>query len=343
MSLQDASPAIAAPPIDIGRSSEPMSLSNAHSALHSAPHQRPSGVTNRIRWRYAVPIATLHVLALAALVPWLFSWTGVVLWIVGVYTYGGLGINIGYHRLLTHRSFNCPLWLEHFFATVAICCLEDSPAAWVATHRMHHNDSDEQPDPHSPLVSFWWSHVGWLLIENRAVNSCSAYERYARDVLRDPYYMRLERTWLPIWIWAAHAAVYWLVGLAIGWGSTGTALAGVQFGTSLLVWGVVLRNVCVWHISWSVNSLTHLFGYCNYATQDHSRNNWLVALVANGEGWHNNHHHDPASASNRHRWWEFDSVWVVIRSLEMLGLATDVVRPRHHRTRAEKPPVATAS
>jgi stearoyl-CoA desaturase (delta-9 desaturase) len=293
--------------------------------------ERPSAVTSRIAWRYAVPIATLHLLAMAACLPWLFSWTGVVLLVVGTYVYGGLGINIAYHRLLAHGSFKCPQWLERSFVVVALCCLEDAPASWVATHRLHHNDTDERPDPHSPLVSFLWSHVGWLLFENRDARSLSTYDRYARDVLRDPFYMRLERTLLPVWIYLAHALVYFLAGLVVGRAAWGTWEIGVQFGSSLVTWGVILRTVCVWHISWSVNSLTHLYGYRSYQTAENSRNNWLVALVSNGEGWHNNHHADPASASNAHRWWEFDGIYVVIRSLERLGLATHVVRPRHLR------------
>lgn len=291
----------------------------------------PRSVTGRIVWRYAVPIIVIHLLALAAFVPWLFSWTGVVLCGVGTYVYGGLGINIAYHRLLTHRSLRCPLWLERFFVVVALCCLEDSPGSWVATHRLHHNDSDEIPDPHSPLVNFLWAHMGWLMVENRELRCYSAYERYARDVLRDPFYLRLQRSFLQVWIYIAHAVAYFLAGWAWVWFTGGDALAATQFGLSVLVWGVILRTIFVWHITWSVNSVTHLFGYRSYETGDNSRNNWVVALLANGEGWHNNHHVDPASACNMHRWWEFDSIWVVIRALEMVGLATEVVRPRHER------------
>ena len=178
----------------------------AHSMLESLPAMavrptgsarhiaRPPSVTNRIVWRYALPIVTVHLLALAALVPWFFSWTGVVLLIGGIYVYGALGINIAYHRLLTHRSFKCPLWWEHVMVTIAICCLEDAPGSWVATHRLHHNDSDEPPDPHTPRAGFFWSHMGWLLVENQNIRTVSAYERFAHDVLRDPYYMRLQRT-----------------------------------------------------------------------------------------------------------------------------------------------------
>jgi fatty-acid desaturase len=106
---------------------------------------------------------------------------------------------------------------------------------------------------------------------------------------------------------------------------------GLQLGASWLVWGVYVRTVLVWHITWSVNSLTHLFGYRTYATDEDSRNNWLVAVLANGEGWHNNHHHDPASASVQHKWWEFDATYCMILVLEKLGLATDVIKPRHLR------------
>jgi len=288
-----------------------------------------------VAWPYAITISLVHLIALAAFVPWLFSWSGLVSAIVGVHVFGQ-GINLCYHRLLTHRSARVPKWLEHAFVVVALCCLQDAPGRWVATHRMHHNHSDEVKDPHSPLVRFLWAHVGWLLVRNTATESLDTYRRYARDILEDPFYMALEKRPIWLWIWLAHAVAHFAIGLAIGWWQH-DATSGVQFGLSLLVWGVFVRTVLVWHITWSVNSLTHLFGYSNYATDDHSRNNWLVAILTVGEGWHNNHHHDPASASNQHRWWEFDVTYMQIRLLEMVGLATNVVRPRHvrHAARAK--------
>lgn len=310
-----------------------VALRHLETAARPGALDRPAAVTTQIVWRYALSIGVLHLLALAALVPWLFSWTGLVLFIGGVYFYGGLGINIAYHRLLTHRSFQCPRWVERTLVLIGVCCFEDAPGSWVATHRLHHNESDKKPDPHSPLVSFFWSHVGWLLVENRDIRCVSAFDRFARDVLRDPFYMRLQRSALPIWIYAAHAAVYFLAGLAVGWAMTGAWIGGLQFGLSLLVWGVILRTVFVWHISWTVNSLSHLFGYRSYETGENSRNNWLVAFLTSGEGWHNNHHADPASASNAHRWWEIDPMYGVIRLMEICGLASNVVRPRHVRRR----------
>jgi stearoyl-CoA desaturase (delta-9 desaturase) len=288
-------------------------------------------VPGRILWAYAIPILLVHLLALLALAPWFFSWTGVIVMLLGVHVFGQ-GITLCYHRLLTHRSFKVPRWLEHFFVLVALCCMEDTPAKWVATHRFHHNHSDEQPDPHSPLVTFLWGHMGWLVIHNTGVRSIAVFQKYAPDILRDSFYMKLEkRPWLAAWIYLAHAALFFLAGFAAGFWMSGQWMAGVQFGASLLVWGVILRTVAVWHITWSVNSITHLFGYRNYETGENSRNNWLVALLSVGEGWHNNHHEDPASASVQHRWWELDITYYEIRLLALLGLASDVIVPKHQR------------
>lgn len=277
---------------------------------------------------YAVSILVIHLLSLLVFVPWLFSWTGVVLLVAGHYVFGMLGMTLGYHRLLTHRGFTCPKWLEHFFALLGVCCLQDSPARWVAVHRKHHRHSDEQSDPHSPLVALVWGHLGWLFIENRDLSNASFYEHYARDILRDPFYMKLERRLMWLWVYLAHAALFFLAGLAIGWATTCRYMGGVQFGASLLVWGVFARTVFVWHVTWSVNSLTHLWGYRNYETDDNSRNNWLVGLLAHGEGWHNNHHAEQTSAAHGHRWWEIDLTYLTIRFLEAVGLAKDVVQPR---------------
>lgn len=290
----------------------------------------PSGARPaRPLWGYATAIVIIHLLSLLIFVPWFFSWTGVVLFVAGHYFFGMLGMALGYHRLLTHGGFTCPKWLEHFFALLGVCCLQDSPARWVAVHRKHHQHSDEEPDPHSPLVAALWGHFGWLMVENRDLSTVSFYEHYARDILRDPFYLRFERRMMWLWVYLAHAVLFFAAGLAIGWAATGRYLGGVQFGASLLVWGVFARTVFVWHVTWSVNSLTHLWGYRNYKTDDNSRNNWLVGLLAHGEGWHNNHHAEQVSAAHGHRWWEVDFTYWTICALEAVGLAKDVVRPRY--------------
>ena len=139
----------------------------------------------RINWRYAFAVGSYHLLALLALLPWFFSPAGAALAVIGVYVFGAAGINLCYHRLLSHRSFSCPLWLEHTFAIIAVCCVEDTPARWVATHRLHHHRADDRADPHSPLVNLFWAYVGWLFIENTDLQRAVAYDRYARDIIRE--------------------------------------------------------------------------------------------------------------------------------------------------------------
>jgi stearoyl-CoA desaturase (delta-9 desaturase) len=281
-----------------------------------------------VYWRYLIVLALVHVYALAAFFPWFFSWSGVIAAVAGHFLFGMLGITIGYHRLLTHQGFTCPKWFEHLLAVLGVCTLQDSPTRWVAIHRVHHKESDHQPDPHTPLAGFLWGHAGWLVVQNRDHRDIFCYERYVRDLLRDPFYMMLERKGLWFWIYVAHAAIITAIGAAIGWFTAGTAAETIRMAASLLVWGVFVRTVVVLHGTWAVNSLSHLWGYRNYSTTDNSRNNWFVALLAHGEGWHNNHHADQRAAAHGHRWWEFDMSWWVIRGLEAVGLAKNVVRPK---------------
>lgn len=328
-STGQAAAATAAPP-----GVSPRQAGSAPAAYTPHRIELPESVDRRrLVWAYVIGIGLYHLLALLAFVPWLFSWTGVVLAFCGLYVFGTLGINLCYHRLLTHQGFSCPKWLERFFATLGVCCVQDTPARWVAVHRLHHQYSDERPDPHSPLVTFLWGHFGWLMLENRDLNRLSAYERYARDIIRDPYYLALERRWTWVWVVLAHWILFYAVGFLAGWATTGRAVGGVQFGLSLLVWGVFVRTVAVWHITWSVNSVTHIWGYRNYETGENSRNNWIVALVSNGEGWHNNHHADQRAAAHGHRWWEFDVTYLTIVVLRWLGLARDVVVPKAWQAR----------
>jgi stearoyl-CoA desaturase (delta-9 desaturase) len=301
--------------------------------------------SSRVRWLSATILVGFHFLLLLALVPWLFSWTGLVLIPVGNYVFCSLGIGAGYHRLLAHRSFKCPSWLEHVFALLGICSLQDSPLRWVMIHRMHHQHSDHQPDPHSPLVSWFWAHMGWLMVENRELQSIETYQRYVPDLLQDPFYLRLERGNRWLGVYAAHALVFFLGGMVVGWLTTGGFSGAVQFGLSLLVYGVVFRTVYCWHITWGVNSLAHLYGYRNFDTAEDSRNNWLIALTTNGEGWHNNHHADPRSAAHGHyRWWELDVTYLSLCCFSGLGLVTDLV-PRRCKSSSgvQKGPACAAS
>jgi fatty-acid desaturase len=288
----------------------------------------------QISWRGATLGAVYHTAALLALVPWFFSWIGVVVCVASIVVFGQFGIAIGYHRLLTHRGFTCPKWLEHVFAVLGVCCLQDTPARWVAVHRWHHQYSDQQTDPHSPLVRFFWAHVGWVVVENGDLKRLEFYERYAKDILHDRFYLRLERKFEQIKIILISWLVFFLLGfipqLLIG----KTFIEALQFGGSILVWGVFVRTVAVWHQTWSVNSVTHLWGYRNFATDDDSRNNIWVAIFTHGEGWHNNHHANPRSVNHGHLWWEVDITYQAIRLLSKLGLAHDLVVRNPPVTRA---------
>ena len=287
----------------------------------------PAGARERrIEWSYAASFVFYHLVALLALVPWFFSWTGVILAILGLYVFGTLGINLCYHRLLAHRGFAVPAWLEHALAILGVCCMQDTPARWVAVHRRHHQHADEQDDPHSPLVNFFWGHMGWLLVENRDLRRLGIYERYSRDVLQDRFYVKLERNrWL--WVVLASWLTFFAGGLAIALATGSDMGAALQFAASVLVWGVFVRTVLVWHITWSVNSVTHLWGYRTYHTDEDSRNNLLIGVISNGEGWHNNHHAAPRSAKHGHQWWELDVTWLTIRLLAAVGLARRIVMP----------------
>ncbi|HTI52085.1 MAG TPA: fatty acid desaturase [Planctomycetaceae bacterium] len=325
-------PLIGAPPekAPLAEDAECHVVAGDVSAFSSVP--RPAGAERgTILWPYLLAVVAMHLLLPLVAIPWLFSWTGLLLVPLGNYVFTSLGIGAGFHRLLTHRSYQCPKWLEHLFALFGVCALQDSPARWVVVHRLHHQHSDHQSDPHSPMVSWFWGHMGWLFVRNPQLHRLDTYERYAPDLLKDPFYFRLERgaTW--VWVYVAHAVLFYLVGFAVGWATTGTVMGGVQFGLSVFLYGVVVRTVYGWHITWGVNSLGHMFGYRTFNTDENSRNNWFFALLTNGDGWHNNHHADPRSAAHGfNRWWELDVTFLSLRCLAALGLVHHIVPRRRN-------------
>jgi sn-1 stearoyl-lipid 9-desaturase len=303
--------------------SEPVSKAGTLAAECHADAARPV----RLAWNFAYGIIFYHLVALLSLLPWFFSWTGVILAVLSLYVFGILGINIGYHRLLTHKGFACPKWLERIFVVLGVCCLHGSPIRWVAIHRRHHQHADEENDPHSPLVSFFWAHVGWVMVKMEGPEHSQLYERYSKDLMRDKFYAWIDSRWwwckLVFMTWGVFFLGGAIAELLLG----GTIAEAIAFGLSLLVWGVFVRTVIHWHATWAVNSVTHLWGYRNYDTPDNSRNNIILGLLANGEGWHNNHHADPRSARHGHKSWELDVTWLTIRFLMWIGLATNVALP----------------
>jgi len=183
--------------------------------------------------------------------------------------------------------------------------LEGGPITWVATHRIHHQNSDKHGDPHSPRDGAWWAHAGWLLFGEANHNNTRKMAKYAPDLAKDPFYVVLNNYhWVPLVILS-------VLLFAIG-------------GWSMFLWGTCVRVVVGLHATWLVNSATHMWGRRRFATRDDSRNNWWVALMTFGEGWHNNHHAHPTSARHGLAWYEFDPTWIQINVLKFLGIAKSI-------------------
>lgn len=257
----------------------------------------------RIHWDTIIIVAVFHLVAVAAF--FTFSWANLVALLIVWWISGSLGIGLGYHRLLTHRGFKTPRWVERTLATFGTLALQSGPIAWVTTHRLHHAFTDTDKDPHSPRNGVIWSHIGWIFSGTAQRQPDAVVKKYAPDLLRDPYLGFLDRH-------------YYL---------TSVVAAGILFlvgGWTMVVWGIFLRTVMLWHFTWLVNSATHLWGTTRFETTDDSRNNGFIAALTFGEGWHNNHHAYPRSARHGLTSREFDINWVQIRILERLGLATDI-------------------
>ena len=267
--------------------------------------QRVVAISKRIgvNWFTAIILALFHIGAVAAL--FMFSWRNLAVAAILYYVATGLGISMGYHRLHTHRSYKVPLWLEYFFALCGSLTLEGGPIFWVATHRLHHQYSDLPGDPHSPNDGAFWSHVGWILFGETNHNNTKLMSKYAPDLARHPFY---------VWLNDYH----WIPGTVLG-----LALLGIG-GLPLMLWGICLRVVVGLHATWLVNSATHMWGGRRFATRDGSRNNWWVAAISFGEGWHNNHHAHPTSARHGLAWYEFDPSWLLVKALRFFGVAKAV-------------------
>jgi stearoyl-CoA desaturase (delta-9 desaturase) len=241
--------------------------------------------------------------------------------LAGMYLLSALGITIGYHRLLTHRSFETPRPVRYALAIMGQTAVQGPVIDWVADHRKHHAFTDEDGDPHSPhghgggfkgaLHGLYHAHVGWLFeTQGRADR-----RRYARDLMDDPVMKRISKSFLP------NAALGLAVPFALGLAITGR-LSG---GLTALLWGGLVRIFFLHHVTWSINSVCHFFGRRRFAVDDHSTNVFWLALPSLGESWHHNHHAFPRSARHGMRWWEIDLTGLIIMGMKRVGLARDVV------------------
>jgi stearoyl-CoA desaturase (delta-9 desaturase) len=259
--------------------------------------------SQRLNWPTTIVMALFHLGAIAAF--FTFSWRAFAVALFLYWVATGLGISMGYHRLLTHRSYKVPAALEYFFAVCGTLTLEGGPISWVATHRVHHQKSDQHGDPHSPRDGAWWAHVGWILLGEANHNNTRLMSKYAPDLAKHRFYVWLnDYHWIPLAILGA---------LLLGMG-----------GISMFLWGIFVRVVFGLHTTWLVNSATHMWGRRRFNTRDDSRNNWWVALLTFGEGWHNNHHAHPTSARHGLAWYEFDPSWILLKVLKRLGIAKSI-------------------
>jgi len=266
-------------------------------------------------WTVVTAIGTCHVLTIYAFTePQYFTWSGLALFAVFALLTGCIGITLCFHRLLTHRSFKTPKWFEYVLTTCGCLAWQGGPMQWVGVHRIHHAESDKELDPHSPKHGFTWAHMLWCMLKN-PVNHLSAMDA-TKDMAKDPFTRKMnDLFFIPQVI---------LIGALFG---LGWWAGGVNLAVSWILWGVAVRTVFVYHVTWFVNSASHTWGYRNYETDDHSTNLWWVGILSFGEGWHNNHHAMQSSARHGLRWYEVDLTYAIIVMLSKVGLAKDIKVP----------------
>ncbi len=292
--------------------------------MTSTPSITPSlpNESLKLNWTNVFFFGGFHVAALAA--PWFFSWQALGTVFLLHWLFGSIGICLGYHRMLSHRSFYVPKWLEYTIATIGAMALQGGPIFWVGGHRQHHGFTEDViKDPYSASRGFWWSHMMWIFYSKPEHFEFNNYKSFAPDLAADPYYRFLDRYFLFLQIPLAIALYY--IGAAQG------------LGISFLVYGVAVRSVFLWHSTWLINSACHKWGYRNFGdTDDHSTNLWWAAILTYGEGWHNNHHAYPKAARSGLKWWEIDLTWEAINVLRKLGFAKKVYLPDPWQPQTEK-------
>ncbi len=256
-----------------------------------------------VNWTTTGFMLAFHVGAIAAL--FMFSWKGLAVALFLWWLTGSMGIGMCYHRLLTHRGYKTPRWMEYFMAVCGTMALEGGPIAWVATHRIHHQNTDKEGDPHSPNDGGLWAHIGWIITGKAMHQNTAELLPYVPDLRKQKFYVWISKYhWVPI---AVSGPILYAIG---GW--------------SCVMWGVFLRTVVGLHATWLVNSATHMWGSQRFITGDLSTNSFWVAVLTFGEGWHNNHHASPQSARHGLVWYEVDMNWYGISALRALGLAWDI-------------------
>lgn len=312
---------VTAPPLEGANESEQTQLGSMSTPAGKEQHAvaarnllrmgRAATADEGVNWLTVTTVILFHVGAVAAF--FFFSWQRLAVMTILYVLAINVGIGMCYHRLLTHRGYKTPKWVEYAMTVCATLSLEGGPIFWVSTHRVHHQLSDQEGDPHTPREGGWWAHTGWIFFGEALHAQTEILSRYTPDLTRDKFHVWLSKYhWLPITL----TGVLLLGG---GW-----YFGGWESGVGMLLWGVMLRVTLGLHATWLVNSATHMWGSRRFETRDDSRNSWWVALLTGGEGWHNNHHAHPVSARHGLKWYELDPNFWGIWLLSKVGLAQKI-------------------
>ncbi len=265
---------------------------------------------HKIDYTTATFLVLLHIGALTA--PFFFSWKRLLVTLAFWFIVGSFGIIISYHRMLTHQGFKMPKFFEYFFTTVGCLAFQKGPISWVSKHRHHHSRTDEDGDVHSPRDGKFWAYMGWILFPDPKLFTPEFLAHYVPDLLKDKGHVLINRFALlpPI--------LYGITLVAIG-------------GYPLLVYGLLLPVAICLHTTWSVNLYAHGWGSQAFDTGDDSTNNWIVAILAWGEGWHNDHHDNPRDPRHGLKWYQIDVSWYNIQLLRLFGIVRSIYRPNRMR------------
>ncbi len=283
----------------------------------TSPNKLPK--LTKVDWLRCFPFLAIH---LACLTVFLVGWNWIVVGVaVGLFAIRAFGITGFYHRYFSHRAFKTSRVLQFVGACLGNAAVQRGPIWWASHHRVHHHHSDTGLDAHSPEHhGFWFSHMGWFMTKK----NYDTIERYVPDLIKYPELRFINR-------------FDWLVPICLGVGlfAAGEIIRSIWpasgvTGIQMFVWGFLVSTTCLYHTTFSVNSLAHKFGWRSYKTRDDSRNSFLLALFTFGEGWHNNHHHYPNSARNGFRWWQYDPTYYTLVVMSWVGLVWDLKRvPKH--------------
>lgn len=289
-----------------------MSLKNSIASWFNSETIESNIDDDRVDWARIVPFIGLHLACLAVL--WVgVSWIAVVVAVLS-YAIRMFAITAFYHRYFSHRSFKTSRPVQFFFALIGAASTQRGPLWWSAHHRHHHKAADREDDPHSPRHGFLWSHMGWFLSRKHFATDHSQIP----DLMKYPELRVLDRYDLLVPV--LYAIGMFILGVILNAVFPGLGTSGWQ----MLVWGYFISTVALIHVTLTINSLAHVWGRRRYATSDDSRNNWFLALLTLGEGWHNNHHHFPGSARQGFYWWEIDISYYVLRMMSWVGLVQEL-------------------